>query len=197
MEVVETIQRITKKIAKKFKFGYHTNADMEQQAFIYGMKALDKYDPSRPLPNFLYRHILNRLINFKRDNFKRTDCPCVLCHNKESGSTGHEDKQYCKSFIKWRNRNYDKMSVIVPFNITNINDEKEKRTRINSSALIDIQIEELLEKIDRDLPVELRSFYLQMRQKISGIPKARRDEVIEELKKILGEDLCQKVKEED
>jgi hypothetical protein len=33
------------------------------------MDALDRYDPSRPLENFLSVHLSNRLKNFVRDNF--------------------------------------------------------------------------------------------------------------------------------
>jgi len=47
--------------------------DIEQEAFIIGMDALERYDGVRPLENFLSVHIKNRLKNFKRDNYYRQD----------------------------------------------------------------------------------------------------------------------------
>jgi hypothetical protein len=38
---------------------------------MMGIEALPRYDSARPLENFLYTHISNRLKNFKRDNYFR------------------------------------------------------------------------------------------------------------------------------
>ena len=63
-EVTETITKIANRYAYKFQFGYYTPDDIRQEAFIIAMDALDRYDESRPLENFLAVHVKNRLNNF-------------------------------------------------------------------------------------------------------------------------------------
>ena len=40
---------------------------------MMGVEGLDRYDSNKPLENFMYAHINNRLKNFKRDNYYRFD----------------------------------------------------------------------------------------------------------------------------
>ena len=78
-ELLDTIDIITKKLAYKFKFGYHQIEDMKQQISIFALEGLENYDNKRPLENFLWTHVRNRLFNFKRDNYQRPDKPCKTC----------------------------------------------------------------------------------------------------------------------
>ena len=66
---LEALNIVTKRLVYKFKFGYHEIEDMKQQAAVFAIEALEKYDHKRPLENFLWVHVRNRLFNFKRDNF--------------------------------------------------------------------------------------------------------------------------------
>ena len=70
-EVIETIQKVVRRVSYNFKFAFYDVEDIEQEAFIIGMEALDRYDEKRPLENFLFVHIKNRLKNFNRDNYIR------------------------------------------------------------------------------------------------------------------------------
>ena len=77
-----------------------------------------------------------------------------------------------------------------PLDICNISDEKESRTREESSVLDDVANAELKKLISNKLPVELRATYLQM---LAGesITKAKRMEVREAILKIFKEtDSC-------
>ena len=78
-EFLQVLENISKRLAHKFKFGYHTYEDMKQQAAIFALEGLEKYDNSRPLENFLWTHVRDRLFNYKRDNFQRPDKPCLTC----------------------------------------------------------------------------------------------------------------------
>ena len=40
---------------------------MKQQAAIFALEGLEKYDNKRPLENFLWTHVRNRLFNYKRE----------------------------------------------------------------------------------------------------------------------------------
>ena len=72
-EVVNTILKISKKLAHKYTFASYEAEDIEQEAFLIGITGLSKYDQSRPLENFMYVHINNRLKTFKRDNYYRLE----------------------------------------------------------------------------------------------------------------------------
>lgn len=190
-QVLCAIKRVVNILSTSFKFGYYDVEDIRQEATIFGIQGMEKYDESRPLENFLYTHIRNRLINFKRDKFRRNDPPCPSCHNAIAGATNHPDKQYCEKYTCWRKRNMSKQNIMNPLDISNISDEKESRTRMPSSVVEDVERSELLKEIDRELPVELRSTYLQMRDGAS-VPKPKRLEVERAVMMILkGELVCQ------
>lgn len=68
-QVINQIKTVVDRIAPKYTFNGYDSEDIKQEAFIICMDALDRYDPSRPLENFLSVHLSNRLKNFVRDNF--------------------------------------------------------------------------------------------------------------------------------
>lgn len=70
-EILQIIRGIARKVANKYTFGYYDKDDIEQEAVMMGYEALARYDKKRPLENFLYVHINNRLKTFKRDNYFR------------------------------------------------------------------------------------------------------------------------------
>src|SRR5690348_9353769 len=81
-EVLDIIERVVKTLAAKFRFGYHEIEDMKQYGILCAIKVLsepNKYDVTKPLENFLYTHIRNRFINYKRDNYMRSEVPCKTC----------------------------------------------------------------------------------------------------------------------
>lgn len=175
-QVEATINIVVNRLGPRFQFGYFTAADMKQQGWIFALEALDRYDEKRPLENFMYTHVRNRFINFKRDKYKRNDAPCRLCHNQMDGETGHADRHYCGKYEAWKKRNLAKQNIINPLDISHISDDKESNTRTKSSVLDDLEYSEIIARIDEQLPVELRSTYLQMVQGES-VPKNKRQEV--------------------
>lgn len=111
-EVLDAINEIAKKLAPKFVFGYYEVADLEQFARCEAIKVLPKYDGVRPLKNFLFCHMRNRLYNLRRDELYRPTCPCKLCSNKVEGETLHEGGLYCTKYKRWLHRNRSKRSIM-------------------------------------------------------------------------------------
>ena len=73
-EVVDQIEKVCNRIAPRYTFYGYALDDIKQEAFIICMEALNRYDNSRPLENFLSVKLSNRLKNFVRDNhFIHTD----------------------------------------------------------------------------------------------------------------------------
>ena len=185
-DFLTAVDKIANLLASSFTFGFYTVEDIKQQARLFAIQAMDRYDPARPLDNFLYTHIKNRLINFRRDNFRRNDPPCQLCHASLNGDTPHEDKQYCEKYQMWLKRNFTKQNIINPLDLSNICDEHEPNTRVESNVVEQLEREELLALIDMKLSVELRQVYLQM-QAGESVPKAKREQVERAVLDILRE----------
>jgi len=90
-QVVEQINIVVNRISPKYTFKGYEVEDIKQEAFMICMDALDRYDASRPLENFLSVHLSNRLKNFVRDNFfvkddedkKRVLAPKQLPHDDQ------------------------------------------------------------------------------------------------------------------
>jgi DNA-directed RNA polymerase specialized sigma24 family protein len=146
--VINTISKIAKKLAPKYTFACYEVEDIEQEAFLIGLSGLEKYDESRPLENFMYIHIGNRLKTFKRDNYYRLDY-------------GNAQK------IQDR-----KKSLLEPIDITAL---YSICTQDNISN--EAQISEILNKIDEKLPPQYRRDYIKLRTN-SSLPKGRKAEII-------------------
>ena len=167
-------------LAQTFVFGYFDSDDIRQEAYIFGLEALPRYDPSRPLENFLYSHIKNRLINFKRDKYHRTDPPCKIC--AEHGK--HPDGSVCTKYAAWKKRNSSKQNLMRPLDIQNLSDENERAVRHCPNIIDETTLTEARNLIDEHLSIELRSIYLRIRAGES-VPKAKRVKLENALKEII------------
>ena len=165
-EVLDIIDRVAKKLANKFKFGYHETADMEQEARYEALKGIARYDGVRPLENYLWTHVHNRLFNFKRDNYFRPYCPCLKCDDCFVGECKKYDNQTeCFIFTRWINQNIAKLNIIHPLEFSCVDDDNENKMS-NSIVATDYLINDELKKVlDQHIPLEHRHNYLKL---ISG-----------------------------
>lgn len=182
-EIIRSMQKVSKSLSYKFVFGYYDIEDIYQECMMECFKALKKYDDSRPLENFLYSHARNRLINLKRDKFKRSDSPCKKCHSGEPCGA-EEPGSFCNRYANWIARNNTKANLMTPLDISFVPEESSSN-EVNQ----DMEIQEILLLIDKELPMELRSVYLQMREGIS-VSKAHRQEVELEVMEIMRRAGC-------
>lgn len=181
-QFVDAVKRICQNIARNYVFGPFTLEDIKQQAFVLAIEALPRYDVSRPLENFLYVHICNRLNNLRRDFYKQTEAPCKLCDNRMDGDTAHTDSRFCDQHRQWLVKNSRKHRVVQPADIT-VSDSSSYAASDN--VLEKLEQEELLVKIDKFLPVEHRSAYLKLREGVA-LPKAKLEELLAVLRKVLS-----------
>jgi len=165
-ELLDTIELITKKLAYKFRFGYHELEDMRQQISVFAIEGLEKYDYERPLENFLWTHVRNRLFNFKRDNYQRPDLPCKTCPfhnkncaNKEADCDEFSNKYDCELYRNWFRRNNAKKNLMY---LNAIEDLKENIPQ-NKAGSLSNEHKELIELIEEHLHGETRTIYLKMK----------------------------------
>ena len=160
-QVLQTIQKVVRRIAHKFKFGYYDYDDICQEGTIIALEGLSRYDGCHPLENFLAVHVSNRLKNFKRDNFCR----------QESISPSGDTK------ASWELRNNTKRFLMEPLDIADIRDEREPNMKVGNDFIDGVERRELIDIIDKKLEVSMRSDYLRMLHGVY-VPKARRKQII-------------------
>jgi len=180
--LVATIDKIVNRLASKFRFGYHDIEDIKQQGRFYALSALCNWDKKRPLDNFLYTHVRNRLINYKRDNFSRYDKPCLVCpfydpHKERSSNECAEfsDRNDCDKWRKWELRNTSKRNIMQPSTI-----------KYEPITFDNLEDDELLNIIKDNISLELRSDLFRMLDGVT-LSKQRREKVQEEVLQIIRE----------
>ena len=186
-QVIQIIDNIANRLANKFKFGYHEIEDMKQQARLFAWEGIDNYDGVRPLENFLWTHVRNRLYNFKRNNFGRPDKPCDSCpyfdiafeNDKGYGCRAYDNHEECDLYMGWLKRNTAKRNIM-------------------NTAQLDLEIkqsdavEDLLDKkhvfntVDKSMPVQYREDWIRLVNNLK-LPKVRRDILIEVIINIFKE----------
>ena len=190
-ELLRVIDVISKKLAYKFKFGYHEIEDMKQQISIFAIEGLKNYDHKRPLENFLWTHVRNRLFNYKRDNYQRPDKPCLTCplydpNKKQSSSecVKFHNKEDCELYSKWSSRNSKKKNLMYWSTIEEIKDYSnvfgEAKTGLESYD------QEIINILNEKLNGEYRVIYLKLLGG-SKVNKADMDKLLNKIKEILGE----------
>jgi len=173
-EFLIVLDNISKRLGYKFRFGYHDFDDMKQQAAIFAMEGLQKYDRSRPLENFLWTHVRNRLFNFKRNNYQRPDKPCITCplFDKNYACSTNQCSKYlnkddCAPYAAWANRNEAKKNIMQPSHIDQ--DLSIPNLQISDSTNF-IQNKEIISFLDENIQSEFRESYLKLKHG-TNIPK--------------------------
>jgi hypothetical protein len=186
-QVLQTINNIANRLAGKFKFGYHELEDMKQQARLFAWEGLKNYDGVRPLENFLWTHVRNRLYNFKRNNFGRPDKPCDVCpfydrnfiNFKGYGCKAYDNHEECDLYMGWVSRNAAKRNIM-------------NTAKLELDVQADSSVEEIVDRkyiyelVDSALPVQYREDWIRFTNNLK-LPKARKEIVVEAVLKILKE----------
>lgn len=168
-EFLAVLDNISKRLAYKFQFGYHSFEDMKQQAAIFALEGLEKYDNKRPLENFLWTHVRNRLFNYKRDNYQRPDKPCINCkfydkHCKQSTNQclEYSNKNDCEEYNAWNQRNSSKKNIMKPVGIDDLAENMDISQKNYSIADI-VANEQIIDLLDKNIPAQHRETYLRLK----------------------------------
>jgi len=179
-ELIKVINKIANRLASIYKFGYHELEDMKQQAWQIALEGLDDYDGKRPLENFLWTHVRNRLYNFKRDNYFRPEKPCDKCPLLVNAKcTQFNDRMECDLYSRWYKRAEKRKSLMssVEYNDQNYTDE---------DVISKLDKQQIFEQIDYHMPVELREYWIRFLHGLK-LNKAKREQILLEITLILKE----------
>lgn len=185
-DFLKVLDNISKRLGHKFRFGYHDFNDMKQQAAIFAMEGLEKYDNTRPLENFLWTHVRNRLFNYKRNNYQRPDKPCFTCpffdkayscsNNQCSKFTNKDD---CELYKAWSVRNEAKKNIMKPSYIENDNSHS-----LSDDFVSNLGNNEIIKFLDENISVEHRETYLKLKHG-SKIPKQQLNKLKEYIRELM------------
>ena len=186
-QVIQTIDNIANRLATKFKFGYHEIEDMKQQARLFAWEGLKNYDGVRPLENFLWTHVRNRLYNFKRNNFGRPDKPCDTCpfydrnffNSKGYGCKAYDNHEECDLYLGWMNRNTAKRNIM---NTSKLDLDIQDRNSVENK----FDRDDMFNLIDTSLPVQHREDWIRLTNDLK-LPKARKEIIVAVVLDILKE----------
>lgn len=169
-EVLDAIERTVNILAKRFSFGYYDIDDIKQYGRMMAIDLMNggKYDPSRPLENFIHTHVYKRYLNLRRNLLMRSDPPCKKCHSGARCVPGG-----CVKYERWRKRNMAKANLMRPVEMDESHDS-DRSGEVDVSDEIDSAA--MMKKIDLLLPVELRLTWKQILDGVK-VPKAKRDAV--------------------
>lgn len=181
-EVLDAIERCVNQLAPKFVFGHYDLEDIKQHGRMKAIEMLNnrKYDESRPLENFLYTVIKTRYYNLQRDKLRRSDAPCKKCHGGEPCTPG-----CCDKYLAWKKRNASKANLARPVGIDGVSGEEECGAKSSPTLEQDVDISEMMRRIDLQLSVELRFLWKQLQDGVK-IPQVKRELVESAVRDILG-----------
>ena len=185
-EVLDVIENVVRRLAHRFLFGYHDIDDIKQQGRLFALQGLKYYDNKRPLENFLWTHVRNRLFNYKRDNYMRPSCPCTTCPNHYSDTLTcflYEDIFECPIYNKWHTKNTSKKNIMDPIELSQVQGEESNMIK-EDQMLQDMIIKDIILVIDTNLPINLRSDYLRLKEG-SALPKHKKEQMRGVIKQIL------------
>ena len=189
-EVVNLLTKIAKRLASRFRFGYHAIEDMKQQAILEGWKGLLNYDGVRPLENFLWIHIRNRLFNYKRDNYQRVEYRCNSCPIKQYDKKNnlclkHEQDSLedCKWYYDWVLRNNAKKNLVDTIDFDNVDDDGEAFMSLTVDFAENADKSMIFEILEREIPMSHYEDYVRLKcgAKISHPRKRAIKEMIIEI----------------
>lgn len=184
-QVIKIVTKALSGLCAKFRFGYFETEDLSQEGWIYAIEALEKFDGSAPLENFLRVAIRSRFINLRRNKNSRYDPPCLKCpfydpdcKKSKNQCAEFEDKNDCDKWRGWKQRNAAKSELMRPLNIDEVTEDDLK---IDREFFDSINLAAIHKKINENMPSDIRADFLRM---IDGvyIPKNRKDKVREFIK---------------
>jgi hypothetical protein len=156
---------------------------MKQEAALFAWQGIENYDGVRPLENFLWVHVRNRLYNLKRNNYARPDTPCDHCPFDayiERKCTLHDNLMNCEPYARHETRNELKKNLMST-------KQGEDMLQGQPHSVEDTALSnELYSMIDKAIPIFMREDWLRFVNKLR-LPKAKRETLLNHIRLILSE----------
>lgn len=163
-DFTQIVDKVARSLSKVFKFGFHDSEDIKQTIYVIALEqGLPKWDGVRPLGTFLYSVCHNALYNQKRKHYSRLTPPCNQCPlnayiKKGDICTAYDTKEECSLYYNWSCNNAAKKTLMDAINIM----DADTTCVIDENREPELDITNLFEKLDKELPVEIRPYWLKL-----------------------------------
>jgi DNA-directed RNA polymerase specialized sigma24 family protein len=154
------IEKVADRVCAKYTFGFYESEDIRQEALMLGLEAWPRWDKERPWENFVAVHITNRLRSLRRDKYFR--------YGLEDANEQRQKSNRSKRNLQDPGEMYED---------THFYEEDELEKLCTNDAV---------RKILDELPPHIRNDFQRIANGVS-LSKNRKDNVIAEVKSILGE----------
>lgn len=163
-EFTDLLKEIVRGYGYRYSFTYQTAQDVEQQAYIEAIEGLKEYRAEKGnIKHFLRVHVRNRLQNDKRKRYARNDIPCKNCplaaYVCEKCTAFVEPETECQWLAPWLERNETRKKIASPISIDEIDPLGESQMAEHRDPGEKIEMGEIWELIERDIPDNLKSLY--------------------------------------
>lgn len=178
---MEELGRIAKIFARRSKgIAYLTREDIEQECWVFGLKAYKGWNKEKGEPGpYIRRHLENKLRNLHRDLVTRNEPPCRACRAERfEECPKSEGNDGCRSHQRWAKVNSAKAHLSRPGGV-----EGPEKHYTHDDTL---DKEELQALINEKIPPSLRSDYLRMVEGVK-IPYERQRKIKVYLEGLDGE----------
>lgn len=158
-QVIEILTKVSKKFGR-YAFAYYSSEDIEQEAFIFGLEALERYRGTGPLEHFLSVHIRNRILNLKRKLEKRADNKSVKLDQA-------------------------KQCILHPIDLDEVNQNHEPNMHSSEEICKKLSMAEIQRIVDSELEVEYRMDFLKLCEG-KNIGRFQREKIVGRVREILS-----------
>jgi len=176
-QVLQLIEKILKRIAPKFKFGIFDVEDIQQEGFIIALSAMEHYDSSLSLENYITTCIKNGLVSLKRKHYIRSSTMCNNCADFSEDCTACNRR--LKTYISKQNLNN-------PLDISGVNPDNESSLVEKFDVIDAVETVELQQLVDKNLPIKYREDYLKIKAGVY-VNKSIRQEIESIILNIINE----------
>jgi DNA-directed RNA polymerase specialized sigma24 family protein len=174
-EVVQIINEVLDGMVSRYAFGIYDRDDIKSEGFLLAVEKLNGYNPKEgPLENYLRSVLPNALKNFRRNRSYRAGLHCVRHKEFTKDCDGCEARQ---------DRQNTKKNLLSPIDIDSV-DVDGQSSLMCAADLNGLELKEMMTRINKDLPVNMRKDYLKMKEGLY-VPRTRRVMIEDEIRRIL------------
>jgi hypothetical protein len=175
--ITQVIHDVCLMLSNTYQFGYHLQDDIYQEAYAEALIVLnrDVYNIAiKPLGNFLYAHIRNRLSNLKRKQLFRSEAPCKCCDAFNPGPNP------CKRWIAWNKCNETKQRLMRPMTLAYDAKVPAPHEDVSARILLSELRSYILDRLPSELHEDFECFAAE-----GDLPKARHALLLQTLHAVL------------
>lgn len=187
-EFVAVVDKVAKVISRQLSIPTYDREDVEQLVRLRAVEVVEDYQAEAgPLDGYLFRCCRNHVLNSARPFVGRwQEVPCQVCLDADTGAgPGHPDGAVCSAYERWRKACEGRSRLSRPTPLEGIDDEGEGGMSLDSTVEQQADYNDLLARIDEELPLDLRAAYLRMLAGDINISSHQRQAVRREVRRIL------------